>query len=66
MVLELDDEEFTDLRAAVLLQFKGALRDLAKSHGREARERLRDRVDRLEQLVEKLRLCVPSPFSAPH
>jgi hypothetical protein len=66
MILELDDEEYSDLRAAVLMHFKGALRDLAKTGERREGGRLRERCDRLEHLVSKLGSVVPSPFSAPH
>jgi hypothetical protein len=66
MILELDDEEYSDLRAAVLLHFKGALRDLAKTGERHAPDHLRERVERLEHLVSKLGEVVPAPFAAPH
>jgi hypothetical protein len=66
MMLELDDEEYADLRAAVLLHFKGALRDLAKTSNLRDSGRLKERCDRLEQLISKLGAVVPSPWTAPH
>jgi hypothetical protein len=66
MILELDDEEYSDLRAAVLLHFKGALRELAKTTEVDARQRLTERCDRLEQLIRRLGTVVPSDRAAPH
>jgi hypothetical protein len=66
MILELDDEEYSDLRAAVLFHFKGALRDLARTSERQGSSRLRERCDRLEHLVDKLGTVAPGPNAAPH
>ncbi len=66
MILEIDDEEYSDLRAAVLFHLMGALRDLAGAQEKPLSRRMRERCDRIEQLVAKLSSAGLSPNGAAH
>jgi hypothetical protein len=68
MILELDDEELTDVREALRLHLLGLCKELGRSD-RQHRfiEHVRARLQRLECLYARLdRAAVTGPISATH
>ncbi|MBL8957904.1 MAG: hypothetical protein JNK82_44425 [Myxococcaceae bacterium] len=67
MMLELDDEELSDVREALRLQLAGLLKQLANEKQRKALDYVRLRLERIEELYLRLdRAAVTGDYAATH
>ncbi len=67
MILDLDDEELSDVREALRLQLLRMLKDLARAETPRAIRHLRVRYERLESIYRKCdRAAVTGQITATH
>ena len=64
MIVDIDDEELSDLREALRLQLLRMLKDLARAETPRAVRQLRGRYERLDELYKRLDGAPASGFTA--